>query len=43
MNDGKMSIEKFHEKYGACKNNMLHGNCTKLCHSMDLEIERRMK
>ena len=43
VNDGKMSIEKFHEKYGACKNHMLHGNCIKLCHSMDFEIERRMK
>lgn len=43
VNDRKMSMEKFHEKYGSCKNHMLHGNCTKLCHSMDLEIERRMK
>lgn len=43
VNDGKMPIEKFNEKYGACKNHMLHGNCIKLCHSMDLEIERRMK
>ena len=43
VNDGKMSIEKFHEKYGSCKNHMLHGNCIKLCHSMDLDIERRMK
>lgn len=43
VNEGKMPVEKFNEKYGACKNHMLHGNCIKLCHSMDLEIERRMK
>lgn len=43
VNDGKMPMEKFDEKYGACKNHMLHGNCIKLCHSMDLEIERRTK
>lgn len=43
VNNRKMTIEKFNEKYGACKNHMLHGNCIKLCHSMDLEIERRMK
>lgn len=43
VNDGKMSIEKFHEKYGACQNHMLHGNCIKLCHSMDSEIKRRIK
>ena len=43
VNEGKMIEEKFNEKYGACKNHMLHGNCIKLCHSMDLEIERRMK
>jgi hypothetical protein len=43
VNEEKMPVEKFNEKYGACKNHMLHGNCIKLCHSMDLEIERRMK
>ena len=26
-----------------CKNHMLHGNCIKLCHSIDLDIERRMQ
>lgn len=43
VNEEKMPVEKFNEKYGACRNHMLHGNCIKLCHSMDLEIERRMK
>ena len=43
VNEEKMPVEKFNEKYGACRNHMLHGNCIKLCHSMDLEIERKMK
>lgn len=43
VNEEKMPVEKFNEKYGACRNHMLHGNCIKLCHSMDLEIERRMR
>ena len=42
-NNGEMTEEKFQEKYNACKNHMLHGNCIKLCHSMDLDVERRMK
>lgn len=43
VNEEKMPMKKFNEKYGACRNHMLHGNCIKLCHSMDFEIERRMK
>ena len=42
VNDGKMSKEKFEEKYRSVKDHMLHGNCVKLCRSMDLEVERRM-
>jgi hypothetical protein len=40
---GKMTEEKFYEKYGAWKNHALHGNCIKLCQSMDLYVERLMR
>lgn len=40
VNDGKMTEKKFYEKYGALKNHMLHGNCVKLCHSMDVYVEQ---
>ena len=40
---GKMTEQKFYEKYGAWKNHALHGNCIKLCHSMDLYVEELMK
>lgn len=36
---GKMSRKKFNERYLAWKNHALHGNCIKLCHSMDLYVE----
>ena len=36
---GKMTKEKFYEKYGAWKNHASHGNCLKLCHSMDLYVD----
>lgn len=38
VKEGKMSEKKFYEKYGAWKNHALHGNCKKLCHSMDLYV-----
>jgi hypothetical protein len=34
----KMSEQKFYEKYNAWKNHAMHGNCIKLCHSMDLYV-----
>lgn len=40
---GKMSKKKFHEKYQAWKNHASHGNCYKLCQSMDLYVERLLK
>lgn len=40
---GKMTEKKFHEKYGAWKNHALHGNCIKLCYSMDLYVEELLK
>ena len=39
---GKMTKKKFYEKYGAWKNHALHGNCIKLCHSMDLYVNELM-
>ena len=38
--EGKMSQRKFMEKYNAWKNHAMHGNCTKLCNSMDLYVEK---
>lgn len=35
VKDGKMSIDKFYQKYGSWKNHAMHGNCYKLCCSMD--------
>lgn len=40
---GKLTEEKFYEKYNSWKNHVLHGNCIKLVHSMDLYIEELMK
>lgn len=39
VKNGSMTEKKFYEKYGAWKNHALHGNCIKLCHSMDLYVE----
>ena len=39
VQSGKMTEKKFCEKYGAWKNHALHGNCIKLCHSMDLIVK----
>lgn len=40
---GKMQKQKFYEKYNAWKNHALHGNCIKLCHSMDLLVEELLE
>ena len=40
---GKMSKKKFHEKYQAWRNHASHGNCYKLCQSMDLYVERLLE
>ena len=42
VESGKMTEKKFHEKYLAWKNHALHGNCIKLCHSMDLYVQELM-
>lgn len=39
VKDGRMSEDKFFEKYNAWKNHALHGNCIKLCRSMDLLVK----
>lgn len=43
VNNGKMTKQKFYEKYGAWKNHALHGNCIKLCHSMDLYVNELLE
>ena len=40
---GKMTEKKFREKYGAWRNHAMHGNCYKLCQSMDLFVEQLLK
>ena len=40
VKSGKMTKKKFYEKYNAWKNHALHGNCKKLCHSMDMYVEK---
>ena len=39
VKEGKMTEKKFYEKYNAWKNHASHGNCIKLCHSMDLYVK----
>lgn len=43
VKSGKMTEMKFYEKYNAWKNHALHGNCIKLCHSMDLFVDELLK
>ena len=40
---GKMTEKKFYEKYNAWKNHALHGNCIKLCHSMDVYVKELLE
>ena len=43
VKSGRMSEEKFFEKYNSWKNHALHGNCVKLCHSMDLYVKELLE
>lgn len=43
VKSGKMTEKKFYEKYNAWKNHALHGNCIKLCRSMDLLVDELLK
>lgn len=40
VKSGRMTEKKFYEKYNAWKNHALHGNCVKLCYSMDLYVKK---
>ena len=43
VNKGKMSEKKFYERYNAWKNHALHGNCIKLCCSMDKMVKELLE
>ena len=43
VKSGRMTEAKFNEKYKAWKNHALHGNCIKLCHSMDLYVKELLE
>lgn len=43
VKSGKMTEKKFYEKYNAWENHALHGNCIKLCHSMDLYVKELLE
>lgn len=43
VRQGKMTKEKFYEKYNAWKNHALHGNCIKLCRNMDIYVVELLK
>lgn len=43
VKSGRMTQEKFMEKYNAWRNHASHGNCIKLCHSMDLYVKELLK
>lgn len=40
VKSGRMAEKKFYEKYNAWRNHALHGNCVKLCYSMDLYVKK---
>lgn len=43
VKSGRMTEQKFYEKYNAWKDHALHGNCIKLCHSMDLYVKELLE
>jgi hypothetical protein len=43
LKSGRMTKVQFYERYNAWKNHTLHGNCIKLCHSMDMYVNEIMK
>ena len=42
VKSGEISAEKFYQNYNAWKNHALKGNCIKLCHSMDLFVNKEL-
>lgn len=43
VKSGRMKEKEFLQRYEAWKNHALHGNCIKLCHSMDLYVKELME
>ena len=43
VKSGRMTEQKFYEKYNAWKNHALHGNCIKLCYSMDAYVRKLLE
>lgn len=43
VKSGRMTEAKLYEKYNAWKNHALHGNCIKLCHTMDLYVKELLE
>ena len=43
VKNGSMTENKFYEKYNAWKNHASHGNCIKLCNSMDLYVKELLE
>ena len=43
VQDGKITVDKFFERYNAWKNHALKGNCIKLCHEMDKLVEQELE
>ena len=43
VKSGRMTQDKFYDKYNAWKNHALHGNCIKLCHTMDLYVKQLLE
>ena len=43
VKNGTMTEKKFYEKYNAWKNHASHGNCIKLCNSMDLYVKELLE
>ena len=39
VKEERMTKDKFYEKYNAWRNHASHGNCIKLCHSMDIYVK----
>ena len=43
VHSGKMKKEIFYQKYDSWKNHALHGNCKRLCYSMDLFVKELLE
>lgn len=43
VKSGRMTEQKFYEKYNAWRNHASHGNCIKLCRNMDLYVKELLE